>query len=411
MRRAAFMLAGRPRSRSSSTRIGGPGGVVIGGDYQGLGIVRSLGRRGIPTCIIDDELSIGPFSRYATHAVRVPDLRDEDRCVQLLLEVGRRLGLDGWVLYPTREETVAAIARRRAELTERFRVPTPPWETTRWAWDKRATYEAAARLGIPTPRTWVVDDPSDVAALPSDMQFPLVVKPAIKEHFVYATGAKAWSADTLDDLVDRVATAGRIVGPGEVLVQERIPGDGRHRFAYCALFKDGRVLAGLTARRARQHPPDFGRASTFVETVDVPELEAPSIRFLQDIDYYGLVELEYMRDVRDDTYKLLDVNARTWGYHTLGAAAGVDFAWLLFVDQTDAPAPPDVRARTGVRWIRLATDIPTAALETAAGRLTPRGYLRSLRGVDTEAVFSRDDPLPGIAELGLIPYLVAKRGF
>jgi len=361
--------------------------------------------------VVDDELSIARFSQYATHAVRVPDLRDENRCVQVLLGVGRRLELDGWVLYPTREETVAAIARRRRDLAELFRVPTPPWETTRWAWDKRATYEVAAGLGVPTPRTWVVHDPSDLSGLPSDMLFPLVVRPAIKEHFLYATGAKAWSAETVGELADRVAAAGRIVGPGEVLVQERIAGDGRRRFAYCAFFKDGRVLASLTARRTRQHPPDFGRASTLVESVDVPGLEEPSIRFLRGIDYYGLVELEFMLDARDNTYKLLDVNARTWGYHTLGAAAGVDFPWLLFMDQTDAPVPRDVRARTGVRWIRLATDVPTAALEIAAGRLTPRGYLRSLRGISTEAVFSGDDPLPAIAELGLLPYLAAKRGF
>ena len=34
------------------------GAVVVGGCYQGLGIVRSLGRRGVPVCIIDDELSL-----------------------------------------------------------------------------------------------------------------------------------------------------------------------------------------------------------------------------------------------------------------------------------------------------------------------------------------------------------------
>jgi heterodisulfide reductase subunit A-like polyferredoxin len=34
------------------------GALVIGGDYQGLGIVRSLGRQGIPVCVVDDELSI-----------------------------------------------------------------------------------------------------------------------------------------------------------------------------------------------------------------------------------------------------------------------------------------------------------------------------------------------------------------
>ena len=39
-----------------------PGAVVIGGDYQGLGIVRSLGRQGIPICILDDEHSISRYS-------------------------------------------------------------------------------------------------------------------------------------------------------------------------------------------------------------------------------------------------------------------------------------------------------------------------------------------------------------
>jgi len=34
---------------------------VIGGDYQGLGIVRSLGRQGIPVCVVDDEYSISRF--------------------------------------------------------------------------------------------------------------------------------------------------------------------------------------------------------------------------------------------------------------------------------------------------------------------------------------------------------------
>src|SRR2546429_291973 len=53
------------------------GAVVVGGDYQGLGIVRSLGRHEVPICIIDDELSISRFSRYAAHALRVKSLRDE----------------------------------------------------------------------------------------------------------------------------------------------------------------------------------------------------------------------------------------------------------------------------------------------------------------------------------------------
>src|SRR2546430_746007 len=97
------------------------GAVVIGGDYQGLGIVRSLGRRGVPVCIIDDERSIGCFSRYTTHAVRVGSLRDEQETIAALMDVGGRLNLDGWVLYPTRDETVATLSLHRGALSKRFR--------------------------------------------------------------------------------------------------------------------------------------------------------------------------------------------------------------------------------------------------------------------------------------------------
>jgi D-aspartate ligase len=46
-----------------------------------------------------------------------------------------------------------------------------------------------------------------------------------------------------------------------------------------------------------------------------------------------------------------------------------------------------------------------------AGDLALKDYLRSLKNCNVEAVFSREDPLPGLAEVLLIPYLALKRGF
>jgi hypothetical protein len=86
------------------------------------------------------------------------------------------------------------------------------------------------------------------------------------------------------------------------------------------------------------------------------------------------------------------------------------FPYLLFADQLgDSPTP--ARTREGVRWARLVTDIPLAIVETLKGRMNPRAYVRSLRGFQEEAVFSREDPLPGIAEVVHLPYLYVKRGF
>jgi predicted ATP-grasp superfamily ATP-dependent carboligase len=44
------------------------------------------------------------------------------------------------------------------------------------------------------------------------------------------------------------------------------------------------------------------------------------------------------------------------------------------------------------------------------GRLDWRSYWRSVRGFDVEGTFTRDDPIPGLAELALVPYLALKRG-
>ena len=340
------------------------GAVVVGGDYQGLGIVRSLGRKNIPVCVIDDEHSIARYSRYTTHSIRVPSLRREKEAVNTVMEIGHRLGLKGWVLFPTRDETVAAFARYHVRLSEFFRVPTPDWNKVKWAWDKRNTNRLAMRLGIPIPHTWYPREESDldhVAAEP-----PYALKPAIKEHFFYATRAKAWRANSRSELLQLFRLANAQTPLAEVMVQDVIPGIGRQQFAYCAFFKNGHAIASMVVQRKRQHPTEFGRASTHVQTIDLPIIEELSLRFLRAINYYGLVELEYKLDPRDGEYRLLDVNARTWGYHTLGVGAGVDFPFLLFCDQTGQDVPT-CRAHPGVTWIRLLTDLPTGILEILQG--------------------------------------------
>jgi D-aspartate ligase len=382
------------------------GAVVIGGEHPGLGIARSLGRRGIPICIIDDQHSVSQFSRYVTRVVRVKDLRDEKNTVDNVMEIGQRYGLKGWVLFPTRDETVAAFSRHRERLAEFFRITTPAWETVRWAWDKKNTYDRAAELGIPVPRTYNVMTEEDLAGLYN--RLPLAIKPAVKENFFYATGDKAWRAETPEQLNNLFRKAKQQIRPEEILIQEIIPGSGLQQYSYCAFFRDGIAQATLVARRLRQHPREFGRAATYVETIEHPEVEELSERFLKAINYYGLVEVEFKQDPRDGQLKMLDVNARTWGFHSLGVPAGVDFPYLLYADQIGRSVE-SCRAKAGVGWLRAVTDVPTVVSDLWARELSMRSYLKSLRNTRTESVFCLRDPLPTLAEVLMLPYLVAKK--
>ena len=391
-----------PQAQQSKT----VGALVVGGDHPALAVARSLGARGIPVYAIDDQPCIASISRYVTKVIRVPDILDERKTVDAVLETGHRYGLRDWILIPTRDETVAAFSRYRDELATFFRTTTGPWENIEPAWDKKKTYELAEALGIPCPKTFTVRGPDELASLSAYL--PLAIKPAIKEKFFYATGAKAWRADTVEDLHTLFQKAAIQIPAKEILIQEIVPGDGKAQYSYCAYVQNGRPKCVLTARRLRQHPREFGRAATYVETVEAPEIEELSERFIRAIDYHGVIEIEFKRHARTGEYKLLDVNARIWGFHALGAACKVDFPWILYSDHMGWPIE-EMRAPNQVGWMRMLTDVPTSLSNIGAGILPISEYLRSLGNVRVESVFSWKDPLPAVAEILMLPYMLLKK--
>jgi D-aspartate ligase len=402
----AHELTGKAQLLARPRLTDGIGALVIGGDHPGLAIARSLGKRGIPVYVLEDQHSISVYSKYASRVLRAKDLRDPMKTVDAVLEAGQRHGLRDWVLFPTRDETVMAFSQQRERLSEFFRVTTPEWESTRWAWDKNNTYKLAEQLGIPAPQTWNVSSVEELEGLYS--RLPLAIKPAIKENFFYATGAKAWRAETPEQLQKLFRAAEQKIPCNEIMIQEIIPGDGDSQLSYCAFFRDGAAHSSLVATRMRQHPREFGRAATYVETTDLPEVEELGQRFLKAIDFYGIAEVEFKRDSRDGRYKILDVNARAWGFHALGPAAGVDFPYLLFADQLGYPVEPS-KGRAGVGWLRLITDCPVALRELLGGHMTPSSYIQSIRRTKVESVFCMSDPLPSALEFALFPYFAAKK--
>jgi len=390
----------------SSPTGGAPGGaLVLGADYRGLGVVRSLGRRGVPVWVLREAGEpLASTSRYARRSLAWPSA-GEDR-VAFLCRLAESEGITGWALVPTADETAALVARHHDELGRYFTHTVAPWEVVRWAYDKRLTYELAERVDVACPRTAYPQTQDDAAAV--DLAFPVVIKPTVKESFNRLTAAKAWRVDSREELLERYAEACVLVDPSTLMLQELVPGGGDGQFSYAALCVDGEPLASITARRTRQYPADFGRASTYVETVDCPELVEPSLRLLRELRFDGLIEVEFKRDPRDGVLKVLDMNPRVWGWHTLCGRAGVDFPHLLWLLVSGEPVP-QTSARTGVGWLRLTTDTPTVLKELAARRLPLRDYLRSLRPPRERAIFAWDDPLPGLAELPLVALLLVRR--
>jgi D-aspartate ligase len=391
-------VAERPRTSPQ-------GAVVLGGAHGSLAIARSLGRRGIPVWLVTADNPLASFSRYVARSLHWRGPR-ADGALDFLLELGRRHGLHGWVVFAGSDEDLQFVARNHAALGALFTLTATPWDQVRWAYDKRSMNARAAELRIARPRTCYPRSRDDLA--PLGIPFPVVLKATVREGRNRFVDAKAWRVDDERTLLARYEKAKSLVGPGSIMIQELIPGDGTAQLSYAALWDRGKPIAWLVARRRRQFPIAFGFTSTFVETIGRSSIEAEACRFLASLDYSGLVEIEFKYDAREGSYKILDVNARCWTWIAIGSAAGIDFPalqWRLAAGEAITPH----RARRDARWLYFSRDLAASVCEMFAGRLSPLAYLRSFRRPLAWAVFAWDDPLPALLDLPLSAVRVAAR--
>jgi len=370
-----------------------PGVVVLGSDFKALGVVRSLGRRGIPSVVIDNTPRSAWFSRYVVKRFKWPTCMEDEKFLSFLLSIGKTYHLEQWVLFPTQDEVVQLIACNTLQLSQIYRLVTQDWDVVRWANNKRLTYQMAEEVGVPYPKTHYVTHKDELTTL--NTSFPVIIKPAISVHLQYATHFKAFPASSSQELLMQYEKAIASIPPDEVMVQEVIPGDGRVQYSIATFCEDGNIKTWMTARRTRQYPIDYGLGSSFVEAIDIPALLPLAEKLLRYMRVSGMVEVEFKYDERDKQYKLLDINVRPWGWHTLCIACGLDFPYIQYCCALGDPQPLfPAHVDYSYRWIRMLTDIPAGMQEIRARITTRSAYVKSLMGKTAFSVLDWRDFLP-----------------
>ena len=118
------------------------------------------------------------------------------------------------------------------------------------------------------------------------------------------------------------------------------------------------IALKLVGRRKRQHPIDFGNATTFAETVDSSILIDYAHKILTKAKFFGICEVEFMYDARDNKYKFLEVNPRTWKWHLISEKAGIPFLLSLYKYFREGKSINKKKFKE-CGWRDIITDIPT----------------------------------------------------
>jgi predicted ATP-grasp superfamily ATP-dependent carboligase len=372
--------------------------VVDGAERTSLAIARSLGRRGIEVdCGESYRWSTASLSRYCRRSFIYPDpQKDCSGFIERLEEILADGDYD--MIFSSREVTTIPIVYNKYRLEAYTTVPFPDYRTILQTHDKGMTMAIAEACGVPTPTTYRAADLSELAALADTIRFPVVVKSRRKTTWQGGTPQmlKVTEKNYVHSKGELLAVAEDLEWQSGMmpLVQEYVPGEG---FGVEALLNHGEPRALFMHRRLREYPITGG-ASTLREGITDERMRELAITLLRRMQWHGVAMVEFKRDARDGTPRLMEVNGRFWGSLPCSIASGVDFPYLLFRMLIDGDISPVLSYRSGVqcRWL-IPGDILwcAASLRNGRNKLDVLREFMTFRGIQDD-IIAADDLLPSV---------------
>lgn len=310
--------------------------LVFNCDYNGLALIQSLGRRGVPVLALDSVRSIGTYSRYARFRHVPNPLTNEQGFIAALLRMGREL--DGKpLLLPTNDHWSEAVARHKEQLVEHYVLSGSSMEVVSLLLDKERFGRWALAKGLPVPRVWSA---REVLEQTNSLQYPVAVKANARRRpgqdpkgLHAARAADRWRFIVCDSAKELAATLNSAAAHKvAVFCQQVVQGRSEHMRTIGVYAHDGTVHGIVYGRKIRGYPPGSGDCIVG-QAEPVPDWARTLARVLcQELSYTGIAEIEIMEDAHSGERFLIEVNPRSWSWVGVAQEAGVDLAWLAYAD-------------------------------------------------------------------------------
>jgi predicted ATP-grasp superfamily ATP-dependent carboligase len=361
--------------------------------HGGLGVIRSLGRIGVPVYGVHE----GPWapaasSRYLHgRCFWQPSPDDADRVRAGLLRLADRIGRPA-VLITTDDAGAIFLAEHGDDLRPSFLFPRPPADLPRRLAGKYSMYQLCRELGVASPLASMPESIGEAREFAARAGFPLIAK--LATPWRHGSGKLRSTSIVADqEELDSIYRACDRGGAG-LMLQEFIPGGRGHDWffhGYCDASASCRPA--FTGVKERSYPAHAGLTSLGRSTPN-PRLRDEVTGMLARLSYSGILDLDLRWDARDEQYKLLDFNPRIGAqFRLFRDTAGVDVALAQYLDLTGSVIPEGEQV-SGRGFLVENYDPIGAFGYWRSGELGLRSWAASLRTVDETAWFARDDLRP-----------------
>jgi len=372
--------------------------IILGSNYYiGLGIIRSLGRKGVHTVAIDYSLddTYGAKSKYLKEQIIAPHYRDQaDQLKSFLIEYGKKQDSKP-VLFPGADPYAEFMDKYLDELREYYLISMDEKGLWTKVMDKDILHDLAIKHKVLVPETVRLVDENFHERVEKEVGFPCIVKPTDSPSFVKIFRTKTFLCKNILELEEAIGLAkGERL---EVIVQRIIPGFDDNMYTFDAhLNQNSEVTHWMTCQKLRQYPINFG-ASVYTIQKHVPELYDIGAPFFKALGYKGFGEIEFKKDAENGKFYLIEINARTTTLNVLLEKAGINFPYVAYRELVGSPLEPKAVTRdTGIAFRYLKEDLLAIRGYVKTGQLGYGEIIKSLFKRKAPAIWSLDDPMPGI---------------
>jgi len=378
--------------------------VILGSSANAYGIVRSFGEYEISSVVVD--YIRGP-AFYSKNVCGIQYLDQPDREINLiraLLEIGEEIECKNKkaMIFITSDDYLVMTGKNRVLLENKLIFPMSEWKVIESCTNKRMLYECACKIGIPLPKTFVIDNISKMNEALTVIPFPCIVKPIMTVGFNQQLGLHKKviivnNTSEMNELINIIND--KKLDSISYIIQEVIPGDAKSLYTLSAYSNsEADIIAWSTGHKIRQSPPDAGTiTSGFVqEELDLFELGR---KLLKGMKLHGISNTEFKLDVRDGQFKLIEINPRPGLWNYSATASGVNLPYECYKDILGAHDGDIVSSDVTLTWCLGIPDFVNVIyrykkLGYEKDQLSILKWVKSIKNHTVFAILNRADPLP-----------------
>lgn len=369
--------------------------VVLGASYGGLALLRSVGRQGIPTWVLDSHTwDVGMHSRYA-HPVALPSpYAEPDAWTDFLLDAGQTLDCRPVILIAG-DPQLEIVSAHRDELSQHYDFLIPEAATLDLIADKRTQYEWLEKHGFQLPKTRLPRNTGEAVEQARELGFPCLGKPAFSHRWTSVSPVKLLVLHNSDEAAECYRAMDEV--RAGVVLQEYIEGADDQLFnALSYIDSRGNPLATFTKQKIRQYPEQFGNGSIHM-SVNHPPLAQNTQDIFRRLGYLGFGTIEYKLDPRDGVMKLIEINPRLVSGLQLAVHCGCDLPWIAYQDITGMDPSPIPNFRYDVRLVNIGWELQRVWHSPSRSPLKWLGCITTLARSRAFGALSLSDPGPALS--------------